>query len=312
MDRARVRSALLHAGASDARRRRFDACGTSAWVYQSQEDPTKFRVAADHCHDRFCVPCTRDASLRVARRLNAHLQARRVRFVTLTLKHTDQELGEQLSHLWRSFRRLRNTQMWKEHCIGGAAFFEVTRNRDKAEWHPHLHVLIEGKYFPKQLLQDAWLRASRGSWIVDIRDAGNTATTARYVAAYATKGYAANCLRDEASLPELIQAMDGRRLCITFGSWRGFKLRDEEGPEVWAPLCPLAQLRSDADGGNAWAIALLRHLEHPKDIPPPEHPPPQCSAGRAPVEEGELPGQECQKTLWEMTRDRSLDWCLRA
>lgn len=299
------------AAVSTSRQTRFAECGLHPWVYQAKDDPTAWRVATDHCRDRFCVPCAREAAARVQRHLLSFLQGKRPRFLTLTLRHDERPLGEQLTDLWRSFKRLRNSPVWRKHVFGGAAFFEVTRARDGAHWHPHLHALVEGKYMPKKLLEEAWLKASRGSWIVDIRDASNQPLTARYVAAYATKGYAGSLLRDEANLPELITALEGRRLAITFGSWRGFSLRDPEGDETWIAVLPLWELREKADRGDEWAGALLSHLAHPSDCPPPVHPPPDRRSASAPVEGSGKNDPTVTPTLWEMTRDRSLDWCLR-
>jgi len=193
------------------------------------------------------------------------------RFITFTLKHTEQPLSQQLTHLWASFRRLRNSPVWKQHVMGGIAFFEVKLDRDNTYWHPHLHCLVEGHYFHHQLLKDAWFRASRGSFIVDIQICKNKANTARYVSAYATKGWGVGCLRAGDRLVELIAALHHRRLCTTFGKWRGLSLRDPEGEETWAPLMSLDCLRALADAGSEWHVDLLRHLHHPDNCPPPHY-----------------------------------------
>jgi len=269
MDRARVRDALARAAASDARRARFDDCGRHAWLYQKAGSPGEVKVAADTCRDRFCVPCTRDAAARVTRRLTAFLVGRQPRFITLTLKSADQPLAEQLTHLWRSFRRLRNQQVWRAAVDGGAAFFEVTANDTTGLWHPHLHVMVQGHFFDKHALSAAWKLASRGSFVVDVRIVKDPAKTTRYVAAYATKGYAAKLLRNPEKLPELIAALHGRRLCMTFGAWRELSLNDPEAEEAWQPVMPFSELQQLNDAGDPWAIAMMHHLQDREHNPCP-------------------------------------------
>ena len=57
--RSRVWQSMERCGVSKARRSAFGLCGSYAWVERSVEHPEKFRLRANHCNDRLCIPCAR-------------------------------------------------------------------------------------------------------------------------------------------------------------------------------------------------------------------------------------------------------------
>lgn len=79
--------------------------------------------------------------------------------LTLSVASTD-DLPGQVSHLVRSFRRLRHRSFMRKHCRGGAFVVEVTRS--KAGWHAHLHIIIESAFIPWIVLHDEWYTCSGG------------------------------------------------------------------------------------------------------------------------------------------------------
>lgn len=278
-DRDRVHIAFLATGQSNSRIQAFDACGSHAWLAQNKERPNEYCVTTDRCHDRFCTPCANAQAARVARGLAAFAKLRTLRFITLTLRTNGEPLRESLDRLVAAFRKLRQREFWKRHVTGGAAFLEVKYNETATRWHPHLHILAEGRYLDQGILRTEWNACTGDSWIVDVRAVKDRSKTLGYVAKYATKGYDHSVFETPATLNEAITALHGRRLMMCFKSWRGFKLADHENDEHWEPVAPLADIRRHADAGDPWAVAILDHLRNPNEVPSPGPPPDYLRGG---------------------------------
>jgi len=258
--RGRVRSALMATGSPTARIDRFDNCGSGAVVEQCTESG-KVRVCSNHCHDRFCKPCAESRSKIIASNLANHVEGKEVRFITLTVKHTHQRLSVQIDRLYTCLRNLRARGFWKDHVDGGAAFVEIKVAKDGQVWHPHLHLIVEGKYVPQKRLSDEWFAVTGDSMVVDVRYAHDTDEVARYVCKYASKALDSGVYRSENHLNEAVLALKGRRMCATFGTWRGIeleKLPPTEGD--WRPVCTYVRLTRAAAAGELWAVKLLDRL----------------------------------------------------
>lgn len=199
----------------------------------------------------------------VAAALAAHLKERKTRFVTLTQRASDTPLPDQLDKLYRDFSTLRRRQWWKAHVTGGGAFLEVKLGASSGLWHAHLHILVEGDYLSQKELSAEWYAVTGASYIVDVRAVPDAVHRARYVTKYVTKPADSSVFADPAKLAIFVGAMKGRRLCFTFGSWRGLQLDpDEPSADQWRSIAPLCQLFSDARSGDEhavrWTAALLR------------------------------------------------------
>lgn len=147
---------------------------------------------------------------------------REIRFLTLTLKSTDEPLRLTVTRLHAYFRQLRRRPLFSKRVVGGAAFVEVTRNAQTNLWHAHLHCLVEGKFMPKEALSRDWLAITGDSYVVDIRRPLSTAGVANYVTKYVTKPFNPG---DKTNLKDLTMAARGlehAKLASTFGSWRRF------------------------------------------------------------------------------------------
>lgn len=257
-DRRRVFHALARTGQSASRLHRFAECGLGAWVARSVEEPDRLVVLCACCRDRWCVPCQRARTLTVRGNLSRWLHGRAVRFVTLTLRHTTAPLRQQIDHLYASFRRLRQSRDWQAHVTGGVAILELAADVQAGTWHPHLHCLVEGTYYPQRNLCDAWRRASRGSYIVDIRRPGRRDSTVTYVTKYITKPTPAAVIRTPAMLDEAITALHGRRLLLTFGTWSDAKLTQTRPHGTWEIIGPLDRILTAAWSGQEWAISIIQ------------------------------------------------------
>lgn len=259
-DRRKVWDAIRRTNQSVSRTMAFCDCGASAFVYRTPEPPHEYFLAGSSCHDRFCVPCARVRGDRLALTILDTLDGRPVRFVTLTLKHAQQPLSDQLDHLYASFRRLRQTALWKKACKGGCAILEITHSDTSNAWHPHFHVLVHGGYVPQALLKAAWLKATGDSSIVDIRMVQSEHHISRYVSKYVSKPFDRSVIDRPSLLDELILGVHKRRMVITFGTWRGIRLTQTAGDHDWELLGSMDDVARQAQAGDAESLRALRFI----------------------------------------------------
>lgn len=259
-DRRRICSALETVFPDSKRLLRFRSCGDAAWVFRSDSDPSKVKVCCDSCRDRWCRACQRDRSRIIAGNLRHRLKHASVKLVTLTLRHRFQPLRSQVDRLLDSFRTLRKKALWVDAIEGGVAFVEVTYKPETNRWHPHLHVLCVGAWLSQSTLSATWDQITGGSFVVDVRAVKDIETVAAYVVKYATKPMNAVLYRHPAKLVEAIRALQGRHLCMTFGTFRGWKLTETGDGDHWTQIGTLESFRSRARGGDWEAIAVLAAL----------------------------------------------------
>lgn len=277
-DRRRVFTALKATEQTHARVSAFAACGSNMMILRSRETMKgpdgghyhKYQIRCNCCHDRLCVPCARTRSLRIRESLMKLIEKKSVTFITLTLGGKNPDLTESVDRLYRHFKALRNHPVWSEAVKGGAAFCEVKWNAKASRWHPHLHIVCEAGFIPKDDLSRAWHSITKDSFIVDISKVRDEGTVGAYVTKYASKPMDGSFLRDTNLLQQAVLALKGRRLCLTFGDWYGTPLtaaEDEEladdlidvgGYESWGTMNELLALALD---GNSEGMHIIRSLD---------------------------------------------------
>jgi hypothetical protein len=201
-----ILKALPWAESSISKIQRFYNCGLSSFV-QYSDSRGAYRVQTFGCGLRVCPACAGLRRKQLKHRLLFHLAAfprHHYRFITLTLRHSDAPLADQLAHLKASFKRLRQTTTWKKRVLGGLAVIEITRHSTKKTWHPHLHILARGTFIHQDLLSKLWSTASRGSHIVDIRAIKAGDQAADEIAGYVGK------------IPHLVDFDDAREAWIEY------------------------------------------------------------------------------------------------
>lgn len=273
-DRQRVYDALVRTGQSAARKIDFAECGKHAYVLRSVEEPDLYILGGSACKDRFCLPCAKDRARVIATNVQTTIGEKQARFLTLTLKSTTESLADLLTKLTRDFASLRRTKLWRNAVTGGVAFMEVKWFEATERWHPHLHCLLQGRYLPKDDLSKLWKKITGTSFIVDIRIAADNHHVTNYIARYATKALDHSVVLDAGRLDEAVEAMKGKRLCMTFGSWRGVNLTDKPESGSWIQLGTLYEVKQHAEEGWKSAMDALDALEIPYTRPvrgPPEH-----------------------------------------
>lgn len=102
---------------SFSQRNRFKECGDNPWI---EVDPStdNIRLRTNACKSRFCPHCRKHRQHRWRRTINAaidHLPRDKWKLITLTIKHSDEDLKSQLKFLRSSFRKLRQTKIWSNN-----------------------------------------------------------------------------------------------------------------------------------------------------------------------------------------------------
>lgn len=256
--RPQILQALVSAGVSQERINRFRECGDNSYVYRSVFDEKKYRIQCFKCHDRFCAQCSFERGRMLVRTIIPKLALGNTRFFTLTLKHSDQPLGEQLDRLYDSYRKLRARKIWRQSQTASIAFTEITWNAEYQQFHVHLHVLSVGRYVPQKDVSKAWLKITGDSYIVDVRSVGNSKEIMKYVTKYAAKGISGAVLLSCGRAVEVILALAGRRLMIRSGAWKNLKAEKVVLDNAdWEPVGALAHIIQDAIAGNRESMSIL-------------------------------------------------------
>jgi hypothetical protein len=200
-------------------------------MYLLPEEHNFIRVYCAHCgatHDvirpcgqRFCPACGHISRWRVRERLHQIFQKMkkipgyRLKMLTLSMSNCTDLTGG-LNELIASFRRLRQSKLWRSKITGGLFVIEI--QGEPGNWHPHIHSFIYSLRIEWRALRDQWHRASKGGLAVWIANITNDKAI-YYVTKYVTKP------GTDIEYASLIDAaMKGRRLFQRFGTFHHLKL----------------------------------------------------------------------------------------
>ncbi len=241
--------------------RRLEQCCVAP-LYAAKSDG-KVGLIPGFCRDRMCPTCQYHRGREVAARVEgAVLTMNAPRFLTLTLRHRTERLHAMLDRLYKAFRELRQTEAWKTHVCGGIGTLEVTLSKADDCWHAHLHLLIDGVFWPHASIKAEWLRVTGDSEIVHVEAVHDRRNAAKYVSTYIGKpaevfGWA------DSVLCEYARAMAGRRLVVTFGTlYRAVKATDdcETRPTLVEPLASVPALLRACGRGCVYGLEARRLL----------------------------------------------------
>jgi hypothetical protein len=207
----------------------FAACRSSAWFVRHAISG-KIRVASSRCGQRWCPLCIRTKRFVIQQTVGAWVKSiKQPKFLTLTLKHTNSPLENQIDAIYSAWKELRRRPWFKSRVKGGIWFFQVKKSKTDGLWHPHIHILFEGRFIEHEQIKTIWSQITHGSTVVDIRAVKDPKKAADYVARYA----AAPCELSELPLSDAVacvKALHSRRICGTFGTGRAIKL-SAQAPE---------------------------------------------------------------------------------
>lgn len=199
-------------------------------------------LSLDRCRSRLCPLCGAFRAKATKQRILAALPGQSdLRFLTLTLKSDSTPLKAQLEHLIASFRRLRQTRIWKETQRGGVATIQVTWNPNTKQWHPHLHCILDGSFVKHAELKTAWIKCSDGSSIVHIKAINDREAEIGYVCRYVASPD--DLLRWPPEVAEeYALALAGRRAVQSFGTLHNSATErkdKDKHEEASTPVVPL-------------------------------------------------------------------------
>lgn len=262
--REKVIAAHTLAGWSERKSFNFRNCGAACTVEWSEKEQ-RHRLRGSYCKNRHCEPCMRAKAGKIRSNLQKRLSehpGKEHRFITLTLAHTDDTLAAQIKRLYTSFRKLRSTKLWKRSQDGGAFMLEVKKT--DSGWHPHLHIISEGRWINAHELSLQWKTVTGDSFIVDVRMIHRDKDVAGYICKYISKSTSPTVWNNDDDAREWIAASKGVRICSTYGNWRGCKLSEpSEDPGDWEKIGELADLINRARAGNDGDFQLLLKLRPP-------------------------------------------------
>lgn len=254
---------------------RSRSCGRHAEVLKHKEKNT-LKLNCFTCGKRTCPACRERHRARTAAALEAMLPERwrrhKWRFITLTMKADGKSLRERITRLQRSFRRLRQQQIWAQTQTGGRAVVEVKWNAHSENWHVHLHILSQGKFMAQKGLSAAWLQATGDSDNVDIREVKGRERAIRELCNYIGKAPKLKAdMFSDGLMAEWYLGIKRRRMMIGFGTYETAiedteDLADEPTTQDWEPIGKLEDFLRRAKNGEAAAIAILKQLESTKEV----------------------------------------------
>ena len=212
----------------------FETCRARSWFVRHTETG-RVRVATKSCKLRWCPLCAKKRQWFLVQQIKPWAESvNRLKFLTLTLKHSDAPLKVQIDNLYKCFQRFRKLKYLRDHVFGGVWFFQIKKSEKSGQWHPHLHCLIEADYMPQAKLSALWCRTTLGSTIVDIRPAGSPEKIAEYAGRYSARPSDLKSLSENERI-EVVRALHGRRLMGTWGSAKGLSMKmvKPEDAEEW-------------------------------------------------------------------------------
>lgn len=218
------------------------------------------RMSLCRCRHRLCPFCMKIRARETARRISRLVVGvNSPRLITLTLREDGEPLAARLDRLAASFRNLRRQRRWKLLVHGGVYCTEVTTGEERNGWHVHLHIIVDGEYFPQADLSSDWEIATGDSPIVDIRAVTNREKAAYYVSKYVAKCTDLEEWTDE-QICEYAVAMHRRRIVSTFGTAHNVKSDASATPEECEPATAIMHVEPilhAARGGDAHALQIL-------------------------------------------------------
>jgi hypothetical protein len=244
----------------EAEAKRLSCCGS--WFKVGRCPEGGQRLEPNPCNSKLCVACADRKSHSLQKRIleRCRKRGKRYYFLTLTVPNCRSLSRADLDRLIECFARLRRSTAWNRvrwsgtewlGITGGVYSIECVFNRDRDDWHPHIHVLVE---MPGEN-PEGWLDALKAAWLAVTGDGRNVHIERVYgrskrgkktyrrvnlkalkeLVKYVTK--AASFADSPARVGEFVRAFRDVRRVQAFGSFFGvFKDPEREvgvdGPEL--------------------------------------------------------------------------------
>lgn len=183
---------------------RLQVCGDFLLFLKSKNNAYRLKKA-NLCNNRFCPLCS---SLRAKKNAVIVLELmeyireiKKLEFVFFTLTAPNivgEQLEEEIKEFNNSFKELMRSKEFRKVCKGYIRKLEVTFNRERADFHPHFHIVmaVNKSYFKSKdyistaLLKTLWRKFKKNDSIeaVDMRKVKmNSIKEVLEIATYCTK-----------------------------------------------------------------------------------------------------------------------------
>ena len=229
---------------SDSRMESLKTCADKV-VFNIASDGRRKLAVANFCRVRLCPMCNWRRSMKLFSQVSAitdtimeRQDGTRFIFLTLTVRNVagadlEQELerlNKGFSYLTAKSRTFAPAKHLKEHLLGYLKAVEITYNKKKNTYHPHIHAILEVRpsyfytenYIPRSRWAAIWAQAIKVDYMpsVDVRAIDNTVEAVAEVAKYPVKMESVANIKDTDKAVEVLTILHkstfGRRL-ITFG-----------------------------------------------------------------------------------------------
>lgn len=207
------------------------------------------KLTTTYCKNRWCLVCNRIQAAKAIKGYTSEIEAMTDRqFVTLTRPNVPaHELEVEIKLLHRSLKSIQD-RMRRTHRkpLYGIRKFESTYNWVEDTYHPHFHLIIQGKEVA-ELLVEEWLRenihASPKAQKIQPADEKSTIELFKYFTKIATPlkiGHHTEKIIDPKSLDVIFRAIRGRRVIQPIGGMRKVNIEVEElRSEIYDSLEPV-------------------------------------------------------------------------
>lgn len=183
---------------------RLQVCGDFLLFLKSKNNAYRLKKA-NLCNNRFCPLCS---SLRAKKNAVIVLELmeyireiKKLEFVFFTLTAPNivgEQLEEEIKEFNNSFKELMRSKEFRKVCKGYIRKLEVTYNRERADFHPHFHIVmaVNHSYFKSKdyistaLLKTLWRKFKKNDSIeaVDMKKVKmNSIKEVLEIATYCTK-----------------------------------------------------------------------------------------------------------------------------
>ena len=195
----------------------LEECRQNAWFAYNVKTGA-VRVVSNACRLRWCPICAAARYQYIRQEVRAYvLSVRKPKFLTLTMRHTDAPLSDQIEALYRHFRLFRQHRFISNLTRGGVWFFQIKLSKKDGNWHPHLHCVLDSDFIDKVKLSDEWRQTTGDSFVVDIRSIKDPGKVVDYVSRYCSKPCRL-CDFTPQDQAQIFTVLHGRRLCGAWGS----------------------------------------------------------------------------------------------
>lgn len=210
---------------------RISECRSGAF-FMRHEETGEVRVRSFHCGLRWCPICASSRQAWIATECERwFVKVTNPRLVTLTVRHTNAPLADQVSALYDHFRKFRKRKFFADRTRGGVWFFHIKKSQKDHKWHPHLHMLIDSDFLEHKKISELWHKITGDSKIVHIKAVTNPTNSVKHAARYSAEPCDLSTLSLVDGL-ELYYALNGRRLTGTWGSARMISFRPKPDPDA--------------------------------------------------------------------------------